>query len=678
MTNNRNWISRWAGLAATAAVLALAGCGDDSDNGGGSGGTAPLTGVFLDAEVGGLAWQALPSGLSGTTAADGVFRYRLGDTVTFSLGAIEIGAAPGAAQITPRTLAETLATLPPGVTAADIANNIARFLQTFDSDGNPDNGISIPASVATAATSDVDFSQTVAAFGGDAVFLQLAADAGVMPVSSEQAAAHSARTFLRQLAGTWVWRDAADPQNLLQLTFFTDRTFVKGGREAGATCVGGSADGAEWGSFDYDAASGILRPGTLRTDTDGECGLYTAVPGTVQGVYRLAIDGDNLHVEEIENDVVVVTFSMARVSAGTGIVGSWLFRDGVDGGMPEIVSFFADGTYAYVGWPDPADEATGGTEVGSWLRAGNGTLTADSIVADGNGAGGFSSPSGTMMATVGVNGMLQYTEGGAPMQNYPRFPLPLKVDSAALIGAWYLEDPLAPFASAAEAHIFIVFLPDGSYVMGTRDDDPNCDSDYGNANPAPGDALDPDGNGSEIADWLLDTGTGQIKAVGATLDSNGSCGLFNEMYASHALGNSLVIDEVLGTDTLNITAYDIAAGVVTTVGGTMRRIPATGDSLVGAWVQDGAGDVVIFFDDGTDFAIDANEGGGIQRGTHSLNVERTVLTMSSDGNDPLCIDTIGFGSDCSIFPPQVNAFPVVLDAATEIMTLDGATFRKID
>lgn len=680
MMDNRYRILPRTGCVLLAALLALSGCGDDDDDNVVAAASPPLTGVFVDAEVGGLAWQALPSGLGGTTGADGVFHYRPGDTVSFSLGAVRLGAAPGAAQITPRTLAEAEDenALPVGVTAADIAANIARFLQSFDSDGNPDNGISIPAAVAAAATSAIDFAQPAATFGSDATFLQLATDSGVEPVSAAQAAAHSTRSVLKQLAGTWVWRDPGAPQNLLQLTFFTDQTFVKGGYEAGSTCAGGSADGAEWGSFEYHAASGILTPTGTRTDTDGECGLYTAEPDTVQGVYRLTLDGDSLLVEEIENEQVVGTFTMARVAAGAGIVGSWLFRDGVDGGMPEIVSFFADGTYVYVGWPDAADETVAGTEVGSWSRAADGALTVSNLVADANGAGGFSAPSGTMVTTIGNDGLLQYVEGGAPARHYPRFPLAEKLDAAGLAGAWYVEDPLAPLASAAASNLFVVFLPDGTYIMGTHDDDPACDADYGNADPLPGDSLDPDGNGSEIAEWLLDTGTGQLTASGATLDSNGSCGLYNALYAGHALGNTLVIDEVVDADTLSATAHDIDVGGVTTSAITLRRLPATAGSLEGAWMQEGGGDVLIFFADGTDFVIDADEGGGIQRGTHSLNVERTVLTMSSDGSDPLCVDTIGSGSDCAIFPVEVNPFPVVINAATTVMTLDGAVFRKID
>jgi hypothetical protein len=47
--------------------------------------SATLTGVFVDAPTKGLAYKALPSGLSGVTDVDGKFKYRDGDKVSFSI-----------------------------------------------------------------------------------------------------------------------------------------------------------------------------------------------------------------------------------------------------------------------------------------------------------------------------------------------------------------------------------------------------------------------------------------------------------------------------------------------------------------------------------------------------------------------------------------------------------------
>ncbi len=120
-------------------------------------------GYFVDSGVQGLSYSASPSGLSGITLAGGVFDYKDGDTVTFSLGGIEFGSVAGldsgsgTAVVTPLTLAGT-------TNINDVqANNISRLLITLDSDGDPENGITISEDVRAAAeelsdeAADIDF-----------------------------------------------------------------------------------------------------------------------------------------------------------------------------------------------------------------------------------------------------------------------------------------------------------------------------------------------------------------------------------------------------------------------------------------------------------------------------------------------------------------------------------------
>ncbi|MBJ7593653.1 MAG: CocE/NonD family hydrolase [Candidatus Dormibacteraeota bacterium] len=79
---------------------------------------------------------------SGVTDPDGTFEFRDGEVVTFSVGSVLIGAARGAERL---TVADIVARVDgkldkladPGLT------NIARFLQTLDQDGNPDNGTNL-------------------------------------------------------------------------------------------------------------------------------------------------------------------------------------------------------------------------------------------------------------------------------------------------------------------------------------------------------------------------------------------------------------------------------------------------------------------------------------------------------------------------------------------------------
>ena len=78
-------------LAAVAVGSALCGCGG-GHHGGGTGNSGGLTGTFVDIPVQGLAFTASPSGLTGTTDNTGAFKYKAGDTVTFSVDAGGSGA----------------------------------------------------------------------------------------------------------------------------------------------------------------------------------------------------------------------------------------------------------------------------------------------------------------------------------------------------------------------------------------------------------------------------------------------------------------------------------------------------------------------------------------------------------------------------------------------------------
>ena len=104
--------------------------------------TGPTTGIFTDAAVAGIAYVA-SSGAAGTTDERGSYKYNHGDTVEFKLGSMILGKVKGAPIVTPIEL------------AADNGNrlqNILVLLQSLDMDGNPENGISIPADAAAAVS----------------------------------------------------------------------------------------------------------------------------------------------------------------------------------------------------------------------------------------------------------------------------------------------------------------------------------------------------------------------------------------------------------------------------------------------------------------------------------------------------------------------------------------------
>ena len=138
-----------ASLMILMAVGAIA-CGGSDE-----GGSELSSGLFIDAEVEGLAYRA--GNTSGTTDENGTYWFIPGQPITFSVGGVEIGTAQGAPACTPRDF---------GVAQ----NNIARFLQSLDADGDPSNGIDLVDAQARLSGVDIPasaFEVSAVAFGND-------------------------------------------------------------------------------------------------------------------------------------------------------------------------------------------------------------------------------------------------------------------------------------------------------------------------------------------------------------------------------------------------------------------------------------------------------------------------------------------------------------------------------
>ncbi len=159
-------------LAVALGSSVMVGCSNDDS----ASATNVRTGVFVDSEVVGINYRT--ESQSGTTNENGEFNYVAGETVTFSIGDIELPAGKAGAVVTPLDLANA-------ETPYDaVANNVARLLQTLDSDADPSNGITITQASHTAATdaeitdwSDTDtFEATVATvFAGETLVTASAA-----------------------------------------------------------------------------------------------------------------------------------------------------------------------------------------------------------------------------------------------------------------------------------------------------------------------------------------------------------------------------------------------------------------------------------------------------------------------------------------------------------------------
>lgn len=142
-------------------LVFLTGCG------GGGGGNTTISdpppaqtaeGRFIDTVVEGLGYSS--GNQSGVTSDSGTFIYEVGETVTFSVGAVEIGSATGDSIITPVDLTGSNSSMPD-------TQNIVRFLLMLDVDGDSSNGITISNEVQVMAENWLQVDFTSADFEAD-------------------------------------------------------------------------------------------------------------------------------------------------------------------------------------------------------------------------------------------------------------------------------------------------------------------------------------------------------------------------------------------------------------------------------------------------------------------------------------------------------------------------------
>ena len=140
-------MKRWqhslvAGLFGAGLAVLTGGCGGDDPT--------VSTAYLVDSNVTGVNYRC--GSQSGSTGTDGSFRFEQGQVCTFSIGATQFSVAAD-------RLAANKNVTPFDVFTDDDEKviNLARLLQTLDSDGNVTNGIEINASVHAAVTSQIDF-----------------------------------------------------------------------------------------------------------------------------------------------------------------------------------------------------------------------------------------------------------------------------------------------------------------------------------------------------------------------------------------------------------------------------------------------------------------------------------------------------------------------------------------
>jgi hypothetical protein len=383
------------------ALMALAACSSGGDGGGGTTPVAsapPLTGTLLDAPVVGMPYVT-SSGLSGVTDAQGQFRYRAGDTITFSYGQTTIGPIPTAPQITPWTAF--------GLNTPDPAKpawvNLARFLQTFNNQ--------LPSvTPAIAGLLPVIFDQADAAFSTDLNLSNLLTAMGSNPAALVSAA-QARQTLGQQFShlGSWFAQNIFGP-NFVVFTAMADGTFVIS--EDGSSDPTGR-DGMERGIYTWNPATGAFTA-TVQVDTNGQNGISHATPPFT----AIINPANTLTFTPGGGDPpVVLTRVIDNAVPANPAVGAWRF-DNTDGpGTMAVVTLFANGTFVLVS--DETAPINDGMERGMYSASDpNGNVTFTRLV-DTNADAGIFDPAGPAqeVLNIAINGdTMTVTEPGNPTQ----------------------------------------------------------------------------------------------------------------------------------------------------------------------------------------------------------------------------------------------------------------------
>lgn len=344
-----------------ALVLALlgttlvAGCDDDDDSSSPAPVTGSQTGVLTDAAVAGVPYTT-SSGVTGVTNGRGEYRYNDGDTVTFDIAGEKIS-VPATGRISPAVIAAEL--FPGDEASATI--NLALLLQSLDKDGNPDNGIEIPAGLVLdgfnpekeLVRSPADFAARLAAVLPDEL------PAAEEPVRVADAIRHY---YQGELTGNWrataVFVDGKDVSSELDRIGFI-MAFDAFGRAVYATwdtngttdertadaAVGAVAYPTDDANLDVGLTglSRALRP--LAKDdsappsaTDPHEDLFDATMRLSGSTLVLDINGDRVVYERLDN-------------VKGSLVGGWVETDSQENEVPDIDPPRADGALRFGdGW----------------------------------------------------------------------------------------------------------------------------------------------------------------------------------------------------------------------------------------------------------------------------------------------------------------------------------------
>lgn len=309
------------------------------------------TGVFVDSAVAGVSYETSPGGFSGVTSATGQYRYAEGDTVVFSIGEIKFPEVVAKGVVTPVDMAAS------GSATDPVVVNIAVLLQSLDADGNPANGITIPAAAVAAATQNVDFTQSYTAFAAEVLPVVQHSDNSKTVVSDTAAVAHLEESIAQvktsSLVGTWYIHGQGDAGVYDYVLFIIDDSHYAA-IDHDSSIANGAA--LEIGTYSWDQVTGKV---TVTPTSETESGL-DAVPPMANN-NTLVLDGDTLTLSDADEDFVLTRL---KATANSPLKGGWSIIN------EEVQVFFAfTDTHYFMGQESEADEVGHpGVELGTYTH----------------------------------------------------------------------------------------------------------------------------------------------------------------------------------------------------------------------------------------------------------------------------------------------------------------------
>ncbi len=292
--------------------LLLSGCGGGMDlssllgkpESAANASAVPQTGQFIDSAVQGLGYVT-SSGLSGTTDSQGRFQFLAGDTITFRIAGVDIGTAPAGLAVTPAHLAN-------GDEDSARFRNLLVMLQSLDLDGDPDNGITLPANATAEQIAPIvaRLSDDPQAFGDGFANPELQSlAAGGYIRSPEEALQHYERAqgllnpLLNQASGVWE-ATGLDAATTYVLRLSTTGRYVLSTVHASDLAL----SGVEQGTL-LPGAQGAWSVVDVKVDTNGSAGLWPLAAGEV---IQLSVSPG---AQSDSQDVLVLTRQLAGAPA---------------------------------------------------------------------------------------------------------------------------------------------------------------------------------------------------------------------------------------------------------------------------------------------------------------------------------------------------------------------------